>query len=200
MVFTCAVHPMRSSSPSGSGRPDPASSRRLNRRAAFGLFGAGAAALALAACHSGPAEAKPAGATIGQDPLGPLYTETTTLVSTYDKAIAANPTLVHLIAPMREDHRQHAVALAALMGIADPGITPGPDPSGAPMPARTVPPRPVTIPSAVGTAAAARAVLSTAEKNAQVNAMNGCLAAPAARAAVLASIAACRATHVAALA
>jgi hypothetical protein len=138
MVFTGAVHPTPSTPPAAPARPG-----RMSRRAALTALtalGAGAA-ITLAGCHSGPSSAKPAAATIGDDPLGPLYTETTTLVSTYDKAIAANPSLLHLIAPMREDHRQHAVALAALMGIATPAITVGPDPSGTPMPPRTVVPR-----------------------------------------------------------
>ncbi len=139
---------------------------------------------------------------VDADPLGPLYTETTALVDAYDRAMAATPELVPLAGQLRDECRQHATALAALIGIAAPAIPPGPDPSGSTRPsppATPSPPAPSPSASPADPTVAARAQLSTAEKTAQQNAVNACVAAPADRVAVLASIAACRATHVAAL-
>lgn len=213
--------------------PTTSPSRGLTRRTALAALGLGAGTVALTAagCESGPKQiAKPTAATVAKDPLGPIYTETMTLITTYDTAITNNPALVTLLGPLRDDHRQHVVALAALMGIAAPAISPGPNPSGAPMPpiptptaASTVAPSsgPPSSPSSPGTGsvptpssapaptpvtppgpetAPARALLSAAEKTAASNASNACITAvPAERVAVLASIAACRATHVVAL-
>ena len=197
MVFTC---PVRTES-SAPGPATPPAARRLTRRTALAGLGAAGAVLAVAGCTSHPA--RPTAKAVGDDPLGPLYTETTALITTYDQAMAANPALVALAGPLREEHRRHAVAIAALIGIAAPAISAGPSPNGLPLPSAgpsTPPARP--SPSAspgVDTTAPARVALSTAEKTAQRNAVAACLAAPAGRVPVLASIAACRATHVAAL-
>lgn len=200
MVFTCRVR---------IHRPAPV----LTRRTALAGLGAVGAAVALAGCthHQTASTAH----LVGSDPLGPLYTETTALVDTYDRIMAATPELVPRVGQLREECRQHATALAALIGMAAPAISPGPDPTGTvapspstsagtPPPASPSPPPPSPAPlspsaSPVDPTAAARAELSAAEKSAQLNAATACLAAPAARVAVLASIAACRATHVAAL-
>ncbi|HEY1486872.1 MAG TPA: hypothetical protein VGF84_12265 [Micromonosporaceae bacterium] len=168
----------------------------LSRRSA--LAGVGIAALALAGCSSGAPVAKPSAATVSSDPLGPLYTETIGLISAYDRSIAANPALATLAQPLREEHRRHAIALASLMGIAAPQISAGPGAPGRPMPPTTAP-SPVAAASAGPDTAAARALLAGAETTAQANAVTACLSAPTSRAAVLASIAACRATHVAVL-
>ena len=117
---------------------------------------------------------------------------------TYDRSIAANPALATLAQPLREEHRRHAIALAALMGIAAPQISAGPGAPGRPMPPTTAP-SPTAAASAGPDTAAARALLAGVETTAQANAVSACLSAPTSRAAVLASIAACRATHVAVL-
>jgi hypothetical protein len=198
--------------------PTSSPRRGLTRRTALAGLGAGAVAFAVAGCDSAPALAKPAAATLGKDALGPIYTETMTLITTYDTAITNNPTLVGLLGPLRDEHRQHAVALAALMGIAAPAVSPGPNSSGTPMPPAPSPaastasgspsapvsgpptaPPPSPAPAAGPETAPARALLSAAEKTAQSNAITACVSAPTDRVAVLASIAACRATHVAAL-
>jgi hypothetical protein len=168
----------------------------LSRRSA--LAGVGIAALALAGCGAGAPVAKPSAATVSSDPLGPLYTETIGLISTYDRSIAANPALATLAQPLREEHRRHAIALAALMGIAAPQISAGPGAPGRPMPPTTAP-SPTAAASAGPDTAADRALLAGVETTAQANAVSACLSAPTSRAAVLASIAACRATHVAVL-
>jgi hypothetical protein len=171
----------------GAVRPD----KTLTRRAAL----TGAVALVLAGCTSTPQRARPTGATVSSDPLGPLYTETLTLITSYDRTTATTPQLGILTEPLREDHRQHAIALAALMGIAAPSISASPGVGGRPMPPTSVP-----VPTAGTTfdpdSAAARTALLAAERTAQTNAVTACLAASPARAVVLASIAACRATHV----
>jgi hypothetical protein len=188
----------------------------LTRRGALAVLGAGAAALAVAGCSDTAQPGKTVDAAVAGDPLGPLYTETIALITTYDQTLTATPALASLIGPLRDEHRQHAVALASLMGAVAPVIAPGLDPSGTPMPplspassgspgssatpGSTDSPASPAPPSLGPDAATARTVLSAAEKTAQTNAVAACLAAPATRTAVLASIAACRATHVAALA
>ena len=152
---------------------------------------AGAAAVTVAGCTKAPVLAKPSATTIATDPLGPLYEETTRLISTYDQSMATVPDLINLLGPLREDHRQHANALASLLGIATPAITAGPMPSAS---------TPAAPPSASLTGSMiARAALADAEKSAQASATLAAMSAPAGRVAVLASIAACRATHVAVL-
>jgi hypothetical protein len=200
MVFTCAVHP--------DSRP------RLTRRATLAALSGGVITVALAGCTSHPAQALPVAQTVAADPIGPIYTEALALVSAYDQAIAVNSPLVGLLGPLREEHHRHATALAALMGIASPSVSPGPDPSGTPMPALPSPPPssgpsasasvpptpgPVAIPSLGQDTAVSRADLSESEKTAQTNAIQACMVATGDRAAVLASIAASCATHVAVL-
>ena len=179
MVFTCAVHSRPSSLPG------------LSRRATLAAIAA-AAAITVAGCTKAPVLAKPSATTIATDPLGPLYEETTRLISTYDQSMATVPGLINLLGPLREDHRQHANALASLMGIATPAITAGP------MPSASTPAAPPPSASLTGSVIA-RAALADAEKSAQASATLATMSAPADRVAVLASIAACRATHVAVL-
>jgi hypothetical protein len=216
----------------------------MSRRSLLAMFGAGAVTLAVGACTSDK-PVQTAAAAASTSALGPLYTETLTLIGMYDQAIATSAPLVGLLGPLREETRQHAVALAALMSAVAPSISAGPSPSGVPMPppsgaaTPTVTPTstapsgsasgepsegpstPASGPASAGSpsgsvssgpssgspsasatlpVAATRAALIAAEKTAQTNATTACLAAPADQVAVLASIAACRATHVAALA
>ncbi|HEY2792759.1 MAG TPA: hypothetical protein VGJ28_10395 [Micromonosporaceae bacterium] len=180
MVLYCAVHPLR-----------PGLTRRVV------LTGTGLGALALAGCSSPPV-AKATAATLTKDPLGPLYTETLALITKYDQSIATAPALAPLAAPLREEHRQHATALAALMDIAAPRVSAAPNAAGRAMPPVTAP-APSAAPSSDPATAATRAQLAAAEATAQTNAVAACMRGPASRAAVLASIAACRASHVAAL-
>jgi hypothetical protein len=183
--------------------------RGVSRRWTLGAIGAATFALATAGCAKGPVLAKPSAATLAKDPLGPIYLETMSLITGYDTAIASNPALAALAGPLREENREHAVALAALMSIATPEVTPGPNASGTPMPAlpspmptvvpSSAPPQPSRAPAAGAGTAPARAQLSAAEKTAMTNVITACLTAPDDRAPVLASIAASRAAHVAAL-
>jgi hypothetical protein len=191
MVFTCAVPETRVNTIEG---------RLLTRRSALlgglGILGLGTTALAIAACQGQP-QAKTVEQAVGSDPLGPLYTETVTLIAAYDRAIADSPDLAAALGRLRDEHRQHARAIAGLMGTVNPVISPAPNASGAsisPSEAATMPP---SVPPS--SQSPSLASLVTAEKTAQVNAANACKAASEARVATLAAISACRATHVAAL-
>ncbi|HZD98415.1 MAG TPA: twin-arginine translocation signal domain-containing protein [Micromonosporaceae bacterium] len=222
----------------------------MTRRSALAGLAAAGAALALAGCT--PKQTTSAAQLIAGDGLGPLYTEASRLVAQYDRALSDAPALVELFGPLREEHRQHLIALASLIGLAMPAISPGPHPSGIPLP----PPHPTvsasspatgssttaspgapapssaatppavasgtTTPPPAGSAsppgltppasvvpsgspstglstAAIKAQLSAAEKIAQANAVAACLSVAADRVPIVAAIAACRATHVAAL-
>ena len=191
----------------------------LTRRGALARIGAAGALLAL----GGPAlagctakQTRSSADLIASDALGPLYTETQSLISAYDNAIAQAPELVAVLGALREEHRQHLIALASLIGLAAPAVSAGPDTTGSttappanptPVDTGSAPPSPdpgtvptfTATPPARGPAADTRTTLSNAEKTAQQHAAAACLAAPAGRVAVLASIAACLATHVAAL-
>jgi hypothetical protein len=201
----CFIAPVPNS-PASPGAP------RLTRRGALAGFGAMGAALALAGCTAKQIRSTPQ--IIAADPIGPLYTDTQTLLSSYDEALATSPELAPLLGALREETRQHLVALASLIGLAAPAVSPGPDTSGSTTapPANPTPvasngpsPAPGSIPSTTaaatptGPTAGSRATLADAEQKAQDNAVAACLTAPAGRVAVLASIAACRATHVAVL-
>lgn len=170
----------------------PALTRRQTL-AGFGAIGLGAAA-ALTGCTS-EAKAPTAAAAAASDPLGPLYTETLSLINAYDQAINADPEAGAVLEQLRDEHRQHAIALAGLMGAADPAISSGPYASGASAGASTGPSTP-----APGVSPATLKELTAAEKTAQLNAAAAVKAAPSAKVATLAAIAACRSTHVAALA
>jgi hypothetical protein len=234
MVFTCAM-PINARQAARAG---------MSRRALLTAFGAGAVTLAVGACTSPPP--KTAAAAASNSALGPLYTETLALIGIYDQAIATSGPLTGILGPLREETRQHAIALASLMRAVAPQISAGPSPSGVPMP----PPSGVAAPTATSTTPANQpsdepsgapsdawsgtpsspsagapssgpsspsagapssgsastptgstlGALIAAEKTAQANATTACLTAPADQVAVLASIAASRATHVAALA
>ncbi|MEU4778477.1 hypothetical protein [Micromonospora sp. NPDC023633] len=119
--------------------------------------------------------------TPGPDPLTPLLDESLRLAAGHRNAAAAHPTLAGLLTPIAEAHRAHAAELARVIGIAPP--------SGSA----------TATPAAPGDPAVARAALREDERAGREAATRACAAAPAERAALLASIAAARATHVEAL-
>jgi hypothetical protein len=112
------------------------------------------------------------------DPLRPVLDEALALAAAYARAAVAQPGLAARLTPLGDDHRQHADALARVV-------------------------RGKTAPPSAGTGAAVDgdvlAALRTAEQAAQKTAAAACRQAPAERAALVGSIAACRATHVEAL-
>jgi hypothetical protein len=104
------------------------------------------------------------------DPLLPFLSATVALADQYDAAIDAQPSLSARLTPLRDDHRAHVRALAREIGI--PAPSPSPSASAAPV-----------------------QDLLAAEKDAQKDAEKACLEGPSYRAALLGSIAACRASH-----
>lgn len=143
--------------------------RRLLGTAAAGLGGA-----TLSGCGLFGGDDKSSGG--GDDTVQPLLTEAVALAGAYDKAAAAQPDLAARLKPLAEDHRAHATALAKLIGRSVPGAAAASIGSGDVL-----------------------AGLRTAEQTAQRNAVAACKQAPADRAALIGSIAACRATHAEAL-
>ena len=112
------------------------------------------------------------------DALQPLLDESLALAAGYDRAIAAQPGLSARLTPLAADHRAHAAELATVIGRAGP--------SGA-------------APAPAGGAADGVAGLRAAELAAQKSATAAGRQAPADRVMLVASIAACRATHAEAL-
>ncbi|MEU4687902.1 hypothetical protein [Actinoplanes sp. NPDC023714] len=149
------------------------SDTRHTRRRILTATGAIVAAATLSGCGLFDDEPEPEPA---PDPLQPILDEALALAAAYDLAAQGDPAL----APFAEDHRAHAAELAGLIGTTLP--------SGAAAP-----------PSAPAQQAQSKADLRAAELAAQKTAAAACVAAPADRAALVGSIAACRATHASAL-
>jgi len=176
MVFTCRVH--RDATPSSAPVPGPA---RVRRRTVLGAAGGGLLALGAAGC--GPFD-DGAGAAPPPAELTQVLAGAVTLISGYQTTVLAQPGLADRLNPLVADHSAHVSALLTATG----------QPT-SPTPTATV------APSAVpGDQAAALAQLRAAEQAAQAGAAAACVAAPAGYAALLGSIAACRASHVEALA
>ena len=147
--------------------------RRVLSMTAAGLGGAVLSEGGLAGCGLFGGGSESSG---GNDPVQPLLTEAAALAGAYDKAAATHPDLAARLKPLGDDHRAHAATLAKLLGRSVPKTAAASTGSGDVL-----------------------AGLRTAEQTAQRNAVAACKAAPADRAALLGSIAACRATHAEAL-
>jgi outer membrane murein-binding lipoprotein Lpp len=115
------------------------------------------------------------------DALQPLLDEALTLAATFDRAAVAVPALAARLTPLAADHRAHAAELTRVIG--KPAPTPGAS-SAAPGTAEPV---------------ALLKQLRAAVKAAQRTAATAGRQAPAERAALVGSIAACRAAHAEAL-
>jgi hypothetical protein len=140
-----------------------------------GTAGATLSMTTLAGCglfDNGPAPDKAA------DPLQPVLAEALALAAAYDRAVVAQPGLGNRLTPLAADHRAHATELAKVIGEKLP-------PAASAAPAS----------DAAGTVAGLRKAEQAAQKTAAV----ACRQAAAARAALVGSIAACRATHAEAL-
>ncbi|GIF02873.1 hypothetical protein [Actinoplanes siamensis] len=143
------------------------------RRRVLGAGGALAGLVTLSGCGIFGDDHEPPA---GPDPLRPVLDEALALAAAYDRVVLADQTLSARLTPMSQAHRAHAAELARVIGT--------------------------TLPSAAPTAAGADntvAGLRTAELAAQKTAAAACKAAPAARAALVGSIAAARASHAEAL-
>jgi hypothetical protein len=114
------------------------------------------------------------------DVLLPLLTRTVALRDRYAEVLTAFPALQDRLGPFKDNHAAHVVALAREVGLDEHG----------PMPAASTSAGPV-----VQDQAAAVKELAGLEKAGQEDAAGACLSAPSYRAALLGSIAACRAAH-----
>jgi hypothetical protein len=142
------------------------------------LLALGGAAAPLTGCDLLDRDDDP---TPGPDPLTPLLDEALRLAAGHRDAAAAHPALAGLLTPIAEAHGAHAAELARVIGVPLPSA-----PAAA-------------TPAPAGGPAAARAALRERERAGRETATKACAAAPAERAALLASIVAARATHVEAL-
>jgi hypothetical protein len=165
-VFTVRVR-MPADGPS---RAAPTSRRAILAAAGWATAGLATAGLGgVAGCDiGGPGPEPPP----PPDALLPFLTATAVLADQYDAAIDAQPSLSARLTPLRDDHRAHIRALAREIG--------------------TSPPSPSASASAVPSSVQA---LLAAEEDAQKDAEKACLDGPSYRAALLGSIAACRASH-----
>ena len=115
------------------------------------------------------------------DPLQPVLNEALALAAAYDRALVSQPGLTPRLTPLAADHRAHAAELVKLIG--------------GKLPSTAAPASASAASDAAGTVAELRKLEQTAQKNAAA----ACKQAPAGRAALVGSIAACRATHAEAL-
>jgi hypothetical protein len=145
-----------------------------SRRAVLGAAGTVGAAGALAGCSWFAEDPPPP-----PDPLEPLLAATRTLAARYAAALAAHPDLADRLAPLHEAHLAHETALVTLIGRPELATA---SPSAQPV-------APPADPDGV------LAALRDAEQEGQDEAGRACLSAEPARAELLGSIAAARATH-----
>jgi hypothetical protein len=167
----------------------PGPSRRQVLAAALVAVG-GAAAGCRAADRPAPGgssapTSSPAPAAPSPDPLTALLDAEQQLLAGYDRTARAHPGLAGRLAPLRADHAEHAAALGRTLAgtLAKPPVgtaTGSPSPEPAPVPVSM---------------AAALAELRAAEGVAATTLARAAETAPADRAALLASIAACEASH-----
>lgn len=113
------------------------------------------------------------------DPLAPMVNEALALSAAYRDAATTHPTLAGRLTPITDAHAAHAAELARITKVALPSATP--------------------TTSTPADSDATLTALREREQAAGESATRACLAAPAERAALLASIAAARASHLEAL-
>jgi hypothetical protein len=141
------------------------------RRGLLAAAGVGVAGLAGCGLFDAGPDGPPA-----PNPLQPVLAEAVLLAAACDRVAVNQPALARRLGPLAADHRAHAAELARVLGTA------------APSAAASAAPGVATIEE-----------LRTAVRAAQRTADTACRQAPAARAALAGSIAACRASHVEAL-
>jgi hypothetical protein len=153
-----------------------------SRRAVLASVVGAGAGVALGGCWGSgkpPGPPKP-------HPLAPTLAGVQAMVDRYQATVAAYPDLEQRLQPLLADHQAHLDAVRRAMGTPSPSASPSASASEAP--------------SVAPDQAGAVAALKTAEQTGQADATKACLAAPAEYAALIGSIAACRATHVEVLA
>lgn len=156
----------------------------LPRRTVLGLAGAGAGVLA-AGCTGtgGPAATPTPTVPPPPDPLLAELADERRLVALYAATAARHPALAARLRGPGSDHADHVEALTRALDDAG-------SPQPTPAPGATASPRPVPA-----SPAAALAGLRAAERAAAAARGAAALAAPGHRAGLLASVAACEASH-----
>jgi hypothetical protein len=156
---------------------------RTTRRALLAGVAGAAGTVALTGCW--PGRKSPA-ANPTPHPLTPVLAGTTALVGMYQAAITAYADLGDKLRPLLDDHRKHVEALRQAMGLAQPSGAA----SGSAAPSASAGASVAPDPDA------ALKALHDAEQAGRTAAATACLAASNDDAALVGSIAACRATHV----
>ncbi len=155
----------------------------LRRRTVLGLAGAGAGALAAGCTGTGGPGATPTPTVAPPpDPLLAELADERRLVALYAATAARHPALAERLRGPAADHADHVEALTRALDDAGSPAPTGPASSAAP---RAVPASP----------AAALAGLRAAERAAAAARGAAALTAPGHRAGLLASVAACEASH-----
>jgi hypothetical protein len=151
-----------------------------------------------AACRGTPGTPPPSSEPAASPPPDPFTEHLTAerqLLSKYQATIGRHPSLAKRLAPLRDDHAAHAAALERELGLVPPSPTASPATASPGSPAASPTPDKSAVAAVPGTPAAALAALRAAERAAAAARSAACLTAPAARAPLLASIAACEASH-----
>lgn len=156
----------------------------LDRRQLLATFVAATATASLTACSSSADNSAKAEK---PDPQLTDFADEQSLVAAYDATLARHPDLASQLSPLRQQHTDHLAALANLVGKkVTATVAPTPETSAV---ATVVP---STVPN---DKTAAIAALRKAEHSATAARTASCLTASKERAVVLASIAACEASH-----
>jgi hypothetical protein len=153
----------------------------------------------VAACRDSPRQPAPSASASSPPPPDPLTEDLAAerqLLGSYQATIARHPSLAKRLTPLRSDHGAHVAALERELGLAPSTPTAAPSATastGSPTPSPS--PDESAVAAVPGTPAAALNALRAAERAAARARSAACLTAPAARATLLASIAACEASH-----
>jgi hypothetical protein len=168
--------------------------------------GLAAAPLGLAAaCTSQPSSAPPpTGSPTTPAPADPLVAHLLAeqrFLASYDAVIAAHPSLAKRLTPLRADHAAHVAAMQRELGVVPPSASPSGSaapttPGGEPT---TPGGEPTETPTVPATPDGAVAMLRKAEHDAAADRAGGALVGTVTTAPLLASIAACEASHQAVL-
>jgi hypothetical protein len=160
---------------------------------------AAAPAALVAACRDSPTAAPPPTGSptspAAPDPLAEHLAAERRLLAGYQATIARHPSLATRLAPLRDDHVAHVAALGSELGIAPPSGTAPAGTTGPASPTATPTPEASARAAVPGTPAGAVAALRAAERAAAAARSAACLTASPDRAPLLASIAACEASH-----
>jgi hypothetical protein len=171
--------PVRNDATSGNDRRRAGRLPAARRDLLAGLAG-GVLAATLAGCKIGGSPTSTP--STGPHPLAAITSGTVALVTAYQAAVVTQPTLADKLQPVLDDHVTDLAALRGAMGRSAPSASAASGGSSPVVGTETAP-------------ADALAALRTIERSAQAEAVTACLAASAQYAALLGSIAACRATH-----